>query len=596
MSATDAFSPDVLRQRYRLEREKRLRPEGVRQYVDISAFSGALAADPFVDPNFTRPAVEDEVDVVIVGGGFGGMLAAVRQRQAGVTKVRIIEKGGDFGGTWYWNRYPGAACDVISYLYLPLLEETGYVPTEKYAKAPEIFAYAQAVGRKYDLYAGALFQTEVKSAAWDAETRRWRVTTDRGDDITTRFLVVAGGILHKPKLPGIPGIETFQGHSFHTSRWDYAYTGGGPRGGMDKLADKRVGVIGTGATTIQAAPALADSAKELFVFQRTPSSVRPRDDGPTAPDWAGSRTPGWQKRQRDNFVSWVIGPPIGDDMTRDGWSTLVDHFAAKNARTAEEAQAAAELADFREMEAVRAWVDEIVKDPATAEALKPWYKQMCKRPCFHDTYLETFNRPNVKLVDTKGKGVERITPKGVVVEGVEYELDCLIYASGFDNSTSLPNRLGFDLRGRDGLSLSEDWAEEPKTLHGLLVRNFPNLLIFGVTQGGQNANYVHVLDDLSVQTAYIVRRCLNEGIETIEPDKSATDAWRDRIIQSVIQFAAYNADCTPGYYNGEGSRDVSAIGAAAFMESALTFGEILKAWREADDFSGLIVAFPGPRV
>jgi cyclohexanone monooxygenase len=587
--SADSLSPEALRERYRIEREKRLRPEGARQYLDARAVSDALAADPFVAPGFTREPVTEAVEVVVVGGGFGGLLGAARLRQAGVETIRIIEKGGDFGGTWYWNRYPGAACDVQSYLYLPLLEETGYVPTEKYAKAPEIFAYAQQIGREFRLYDGALFQTEVADAAWDEAARRWRVTTDRGDRLIARFLLLAGGILHRPKLPGIPGIETFAGHAFHTSRWDYHYTGGGPLAPLDKLRGKRVGIIGTGATAVQALPALAESAEQLFVFQRTPSAVRPRDNGPTEPDWAARREPGWQKRQRDNFVSWVAGPPQGEDMTRDGWTTIIDHFAGRDAPTPEAAMAAAELADFREMAAVRARIDAVVRDRATAEALKPWYKQMCKRPCFHDEYLECFNQPNVHLVDTRGQGVERITPAGVVVDGVEYPLDCLIYASGFDSSSPLAQRLGFEVRGRGGLTLAADWADQPKTLHGLLVRNFPNLLVYSVTQGGQNQNYVHVLDDLSVQTRYIVERCRRDGIAAIEPSQAATDGWRDAVFGSVMQVAGYNADCTPGYYNGEGSRDPSGIFSAAFMGSALTFGDILKAWRESDDLAGLTI-------
>jgi cyclohexanone monooxygenase len=595
MAASTPANPDELREKYRVEREKRLRDEGAGQYIDMRAFSDDLEADPYVEPGFTRAPLVETVDVVVVGAGFGGMLAAVRLREAGVTNVRIIEKGGDFGGTWYWNRYPGAACDVQSYLYLPLLEETGYVPTEKYAKAPEIQAYAQHVGRAFGLYDAALFQTEVKDAAWDEAARRWIVRTDRDDRLSARFLILAGGILHKPKLPGVPGIETFQGHSFHTSRWDYAYTGGGPLEPMEKLADKRVGIIGTGATAIQAVPHLAETAQHLYVFQRTPSAVRPRDNGPTPGDWAATRAPGWQKRQRDNFVSWQAGPPDGEDMTKDGWTTLLDHFAAQGAANEEEARAAAELADFKEMEAVRARIDDIVKDPATAEGLKPWYKQMCKRPCFHDEYLHTFNRPNVTLVDTRGRGVEQITPKGVAVDGVEYEIDCLIWASGFDSFSGLAHQLGFEVHGRDGLTLSADWAQEPKTLHGLLARGFPNLLIYSVTQGGQNANYVHVLDDLATQTAYIVRRCADQRIETIEPTQEATDGWKGEIIQSIFEIAPYNADCTPGYYNAEGARDPSRLSGGAYMRSALSFGEILKAWREADDFSGLLIHYARSR-
>ena len=289
-----SFSPDELREKYRIEREKRLRADGNAQYRDFSGVYKDFDADPYVEPGFRRDPVIDEVDVVIVGGGFGGMLTGARLRQAGVDSFRIIEKGGDLGGTWYWNRYPGAACDVESYSYLPLLEETGYMPSEKYAKAPEIFAYCQLLGRTFDLYRGALFQTQVAGVEWNEETRTWMVTTSRDDQLSARFVVVAGGVLHKAKLPGIPGIETFAGHSFHTSRWDYAYTGGSPQEPMEKLADKRVGIIGTGATAVQAIPKLAETAGELYVFQRTPSAVGPRNNRPTDPDWFASLKPGWQ--------------------------------------------------------------------------------------------------------------------------------------------------------------------------------------------------------------------------------------------------------------------------------------------------------------
>jgi cyclohexanone monooxygenase len=173
--------------------------------------------------------------------------------------VRIIEKGGNFGGTWYWNRYPGAACDIESYVYLPLLEETGFIPLEKYSKGQEILEYSKAIARHFALYRDALFQTEVTDLSWDDEAQRWIVSTERGDKIRARFVAMANGPLHRPKLPGISGIETFKGHSFHTSRWDYDYTGGDPSGGLTRLADKRVGLIGTGATAVQCVPPSARS-------------------------------------------------------------------------------------------------------------------------------------------------------------------------------------------------------------------------------------------------------------------------------------------------------------------------------------------------
>ncbi|MGI9170605.1 MAG: flavin-containing monooxygenase, partial [Caulobacteraceae bacterium] len=363
--------------------------------------------DPYVGPGFTRAPLTNEIDVVVIGGGFGGLLAAARLREAGVKGIRIVEKGGDFGGTWYWNRYPGAACDIESYIYLPLLEEIGYLPVEKYSRAAEILAHAQAIGRHFDLYRDACFQTQVTQLQWDEAADRWIVSTDHGDGLRARFVVMANGPLNRPKLPGIPGVGTFAGHSFHTSRWDYAYTGGDAGGNLTGLADKRVGIIGTGATAVQCVPHLAAGAKHLFVFQRTPSSIDVRANRPTDPDWAASLTPGWQKKRMDNFNVLVSGGVQEEDLVADGWTDIIGNllFLARKKRAAGESAgdpvALMQLADFRKMEQVRARVDAIVERPATAAALKPWYNQFCKRPCFHDEYLDAFNRPNVTLVDNR---------------------------------------------------------------------------------------------------------------------------------------------------------------------------------------------------
>src|SRR6185436_13927361 len=295
------FDPMALRARYAAEREKRLRPDGNNQYVEVSGKYARFEEDPYVEPGFTRPALHEELDAVIIGGGFGGLLAAARLQEVGITDVRIIEKAGDFGGTWYWNRYPGAQCDIESYVYLPLLEETGYIPKEKYSFAPEIFAHAQRIGKHFNLYDKACFQTQIKEARWNEETGRWTVTTDRDDVFKARFVIMSSGPLNRPKLPAIPGIEQFKGHTFHTSRWDYNYTGGDTTGGMTKLGDKRVALIGTGATAIQCVPRTAQYAEHLYVFQRTPSSVDWRRNKPTDPEWFASLQPGWQRERRENF-------------------------------------------------------------------------------------------------------------------------------------------------------------------------------------------------------------------------------------------------------------------------------------------------------
>ncbi|OJH40520.1 monooxygenase [Cystobacter ferrugineus] len=581
-----------MKEKYRIEREKRLRADGSTQYRDLSGVYEDFDRDPYVEPGFTRPAVTEKIDVLIVGGGFGGLLAGARLRQAGVTSLRIIEKGGDFGGTWYWNRYPGAACDVESYIYLPLLEETGYMPTEKYAKAPEIFAHCQRIARQFDLYKGAMFQTLVQTMDWNEDTQRWNVTTDRGDKLAARFVITAGGILHKAKLPGIPGVETFKGHSFHTSRWDYAYTGGGPYGGLNKLADKRVGIIGTGATAVQAIPHLGASARQLYVFQRTPSGIGLRNNQPTDPEWVKTLKPGWQQERIRNFTAIVSGQQMDVDLVRDGWTYIFQDTDSCRAKTAEEAAELRQLADFRKMEEIRARVDAIVKDPVTAEALKPYYYQMCKRPCFHDEYLDTFNRPNVKLVDTEGQGVERITPTGVVVNGKEYEVDCLIYASGFEVTGDYTRRLGFDIRGRGGKSLRESWAHGAATLHGMHGRGYPNLLMLSGTQSGWAINFVHILDEQSQHAAYIIERCLKSGIETIEPSERAQQQWWEVILGSLqkggVSFGG--SECTPGYYNNEGAKaDPNDVRNAPYGGGTLGFIDILRDWRKGDDLAGLEV-------
>ena len=418
--------PREMKAQYLAERDKRLRGDGNEQYVEVVAEFSRYVDDPYVEPGFTREPVFDDVEFAIIGGGFGGLLMGARLREAGYESLRIVEKAGDVGGTWYWNRYPGAMCDVESYVYLPLLEELGYIPKHKYSFAPEILEHSQNIARHYDLYDNALFQTGVTELRWDEPTARWIISTDRGDRFTAQWVAMANGPLNRPKLPGIPGVNEFQGHTFHTSRWDYEYTGGDSTGNLDKLADKRVGIIGTGATAIQCIPHLGAAAKELYVFQRTPSSVDVRNNAETDPEWAASLTPGWQQRRTDNFNILVSGGDVEEDLVKDGWTDIfrsVTGTAAKQVSrqvgrrlTGHERAELMELADYRKMTQVRNRVDEIVEDGDTAEKLKPWYRQFCKRPCFHDEYLPTFNLPNVHLVDTDGQGVERLTEHGVVVE------------------------------------------------------------------------------------------------------------------------------------------------------------------------------------
>jgi cation diffusion facilitator CzcD-associated flavoprotein CzcO len=580
------LSLEEAREKYRIEREKRLRADGIRQYKELKGDYEEFDRDPYVEPGFTRDAVIEDVDVVIVGGGFGGMIEAANLTKAGITNFRIIEKAGDFGGTWYWNRYPNAACDVESYVYLPLLEDTGYMPTEKYAKAPEIFAYCQLLGRTFDLYRGALFQTEVEDMRWDESRKRWNVMTSRSDVLSAKFIVIAGGVLHKAKLPGIPGIETYAGRAFHTSRWDYSYTGGSSQTLMDKLADKRVGIIGTGATAVQVVPKLAEAAKELFVFQRTAACVGVRNNKPTDPEWFKSLKPGWQAERTRNFTQAVTGAQPAVDMIDDEWTKMNWVDTRKLPENDEEALEL-ERIDFENMERVRQRIADVIEDPATAELMMPWYSQSCKRPCFHDEYLPAFNRPNVHLVDTDGKGVNEINESGVIVNDVKYPVDLLIFASGFEVTTGYTHRLGFDPKGRDGVSLSEAWAEGPATLHGVLSNGFPNMFMISTVQGAQATNFVHSITEAAQHVAFLIEQCVKGDIATIEPETAAQENWFETLFAQLWGIARYNATCTPGYLNSEGGGDMRSARAIAWMTSVLGFAEYVENWRQQGDLAGL---------
>jgi cyclohexanone monooxygenase len=586
------FDPDALRAKYREERDKRLRPDGNEQYLEVKGELAHFAEDPYVKPGFTREPLADEIEVAVIGGGFGGLLAGARLREAGIDDVRIVEKGGDFGGTWYWNRYPGAMCDVESYVYLPLLEELGTIPSEKYARAPEILAHAQAIGRKYGLYRGACFQTEVKELRWDEDAARWAVVTNRGDRMRARFVVMPTGPLNRPKLPGIPGIESFRGHSFHTSRWDYAYTGGDSNGSLGGLRGKRVGIVGTGATAVQCVPHLGEAAEHLYVFQRTPSSIDVRANRPTDPEWAGSLAPGWQQRRMDNFNILVSGGFQAEDLVADGWTDIIRKLLVMvqqpgSSLSPEGLAKTMELADFQKMEQIRARVDQIVRDRATAEALKPWYRQFCKRPCFHDEYLDAFNRPNVTLVDTRGRGVERITPRGAVAAGVEYEVDCLIYATGFEVGTDWSRRAGFEVFGRDGVTLSEHWADGVRTLHGMHSRGFPNCFILGPQQAGFTVNFPHLLNEESQHVAWIVGEARRRGARRVEASAAAEAEWVDTILRLAGFGRQFLEQCTPGYYNNEGRLSERAAQNGFYGGGPVQFFQLLRDWRAAGDLKGL---------
>jgi len=587
---------DWLRNKYREERDKRLRPDGNDQYIEIKGQLAHYLDDPYTAVTPRAPKT-DHVTFAFVGGGFAGLATAARLKEAGIHDVCIVEKGGDFGGTWYWNRYPGAQCDTASMVYMPLLEETGHMPSEKYAHAPEILEHCQRIGKRFGLYDNALLHTEVVSIDWQEADSRWRIRTNRGDDFTTQFVGMGTGPLHVPKLPGIPGLENFKGHSFHTSRWDYDYTGGDPSGAlMEKLADKRVGIIGTGATSVQCVPHLARACKELYVFQRTPSSVDARGNAPIDPDWfAGIATPGWQQRWLDNFTANQAGGTAEIDLVQDGWTDLNRRIRAKiielprEQRTPQNMLAAFEESDFEKMEEIRARADAIVQDRDTAAKLKAWYRQLCKRPCFHDAYLQAFNLPAAHLVDTDGKGVERISANGVVVAGKEYPLDCIIYASGFEVGTEYERRAGFDLTGRGGIKLSRYWADGMRTKHGIHIHGFPNAFFVQPTQGANLiSNVPHNLTEAARTIAIMVSHARDKGFQEIEVTKEAEDRWIALLLTGVGRMIG-SPDCTPGYYNNEGREPgPQARLNIGYPAGPSAYFKYLDDWRSSGQFEGIV--------
>jgi cation diffusion facilitator CzcD-associated flavoprotein CzcO len=581
------FDVDALRQKYAAERARRLRPDGIGQYVEIAGEFARFAEDTWADGDFTREPLNDEVDVAIIGAGFGGLLTAVRLRELGVESVRLIDRAADVGGTWYWNRYPGIACDVESYVYIPLLEELDYMPSEKYAKGAEILAHCRRIAEHYDLYRDACLHTDVHEVRWDAATSRWIIRTNRNDEMRARFVSMANGYQAKPKLPGIPGINEFRGHTFHTSRWDYGYTGNA----LENLAGKRVGIIGTGATAVQCVPHLAAAARHLYVFQRTPSSVDVRANRPTDTQWANALQPGWQSERIQNFQVLTAGGQAEQDLVADAWTSITRKLPVMRHETngsVDPAQRSrdTELADFAKMEEIRARVDGIVADRATAEALKPWYGYFCKRPCFHDDYLQTFNRDNVTLVDTRGRGVELITESGVVVDAVSYELDCLIFATGFEVGTDYCRRTGFELIGRDGVALTERWRDGVRTFQGLCANGFPNCFIESIAQAGLTVNFPYLLDVQASHAAWIMAWALQHGVTEVEASQAAESAWVDTVLSRSSLTAERAKTCTPGYYNREGKADAKTRQGSFFFGGPTEYADILEKWRTTGELEG----------
>ena len=585
-----------LRRKYHEERVKRLRPEGNDQYLQPSDRFPGMSADPHVEWMEREPQ-QREVEVAIIGAGFAGLLAGARLREAGIKELCLIDGAGDVGGVWYWNRYPGAACDTAAMIYLPLLEETGYMPSAKYVEGPEIYAHAQRIARQFELTKGALFSTEVEAMSWDEARSQWVLTTNRGDTIRSSFVVAGTGPLHRPKLPGIPGIETFNGACFHTSRWSYAVTGGDADGSpMEKLGTLRVGLLGTGATGVQVVPKLGRDAGELYVFQRTPSSIDVRGNETIDREWFQSLEPGWHEEWLTNFATLQTGGEADKDLVQDGWTDI----ALRIRKRATELFAAGvpldvllrqayEESDDEKMNEIRHRVDREVHNEVTAQALKPWYRQLCKRPCFHDEYLETFNRSNVHLIDTNGAGVTAIDETGVIVGDRHFDLDVLIYASGFEVGTSWIRRSGFNPLGSGGETLADHWQDGMRSLHGMHVAGFPNFFIMGLAQAGNLvSNITHNFSESAKTIAVVIQQAKSVGATQVEATVEAEQDWVEGLGDGRSSFM-FDPECTPGYYNNEGlevsqAEQKSRIG---YPLGAVAYFQLINEWRSSGSFEGL---------
>jgi cation diffusion facilitator CzcD-associated flavoprotein CzcO len=596
----------ALRAKYYAERDRRIRREGQEQYIQPEGeFAETYEGDPH-SPTTPRESLSEDIDVAVLGAGWAGILAGHHLSKAGVTSFRNIDHAGDFGGVWYWNRYPGLQCDNDACCYLPLLEETGFMPSKKFADGYEIREYAQSIARSAGLYDKALFHTIVTSLHWDESIQRWHIATDRGDDIRARFVIMANGLLNIPKLPGIPGIHKFKGKMFHTARWDYDYTGGDQKSPtLDKLADKRVAIVGTGATAVQATPFLGKAAQQLYVLQRTASTVDARNNTPFDPDWIASLQPGWQRARQENFhrAAMEMLRPGEADMICDIWTeinrTLLAEFEAEGwpALDYEQFMARREQVDYRVMERLRDRVDAIVTDKQAAEILKPYYRYLCKRPASNDDYYPTFNRPNVKVIDVSAtQGVEAMTEKGFIADGVEYEIDCMIFASGFEVTSDLDRRWGIDqIEGRNGVSIYDAWKHGYETFHGMMARGFPNQFFTGFIQGGVNSSTTETFSQQGRHIAYIIGEALDRGATTVEPSQAAQDGYVQHIRETAIDLSAFQRECTPSYFINEGAAEVDEKGEKKYRwylgetygPGYYVFEKLLEDWRAAGDLEGL---------
>ncbi|KAI0183715.1 putative cyclohexanone monooxygenase [Xylaria flabelliformis] len=579
---------EAITARYEAERQKRLRWDGVSQFKKATGPLSQFKVDPGASPLYRTP-VMSEVKVLIVGAGIGGVVAAVKLLEKGIDDVCIVDKASRFGGTWAWNQFPGAACDVESYLYFPFLEETGYLPKRRFSYSDEILEHFHRIVAKWDLKPRSYLQTEITSVIWDESIRRWHTKSAQGDHFISQFVITATGTLHEPKLPGIAGITDFRGDQFHSGRWNYGITGGDTTGNLNKLADKTVALVGTGASAIQILPLLAKSAYKVLVFQRTPSSVSVRENWETKPDMRESLMPGWQAEGMA-VLARVMEGDVSDVVctAAEGLHTLTPREILREGRAAgvdvgdEELPELLKLADLRLMQSIRDRIGREVHNKATADRLKPWYPFMCKRPAFHNDYISTFNKPNVELVDTDGQGISHLTKDSIVANGKEYTADIIIYSTGFDFifSNNFERRTGIRLVGTKNQSIDEAWAVEgPSTLWGIHARDFPNMFIVGAMQAGVGVTWLHTCYIAGDHIAFVVDKMLRQtAFQVIEPSLSASEEWCRQMEEGSDARTKFHSSCPPGYYNGEGKPEDISPRCGPYPKGD---------WRKGDSIKGL---------
>ncbi|KAF2009123.1 FAD/NAD(P)-binding domain-containing protein [Aaosphaeria arxii CBS 175.79] len=626
LSYVDALQVE---QRYGTERAKRLRPEGDNQFIDISHSPQhqSFLDDPWVDPGNVQDAKtlfpNSRCQMLVLGTGLGGLVYAVRMIQAGIKPedIRMVDVAGGVGGTWYWNRYPGAHCDIESYSYLPLLEETGYVPKHRYSRGEEIREYANLIAEKWDLSRRIAFQTKAQKLTYDENNKEWVVKLEQRQadkeplqlDVRAEYVVTVNGPLNWPKLPGIPGILDYKGDIFHASRWNYTATGGSPDDwSLTQLKDKTVAIIGTGCTGVQITPQLARWAKHVYVVQRTPASVDHQDQKETDEKWFRNEvatSPGWQRERMKNLHEHFTteeSPSV--NLMGDAWTrapALVGLTGNVNGpKTIEELPAYMKklhAIDLPRQNRLRKRVEEEVHDKDTAARLQAWYPSWCKRPAFHDEYLSTFNRSNVTLLDTEGKGADQITNDSVIVDGKSYVVDLIICATGFRAPfTGTPaEKANATFFGRNGVSITEEWARNgPKTQHGVLDYNFPNLFFSGPWQGANSPNYLFAVDMFARHAAYILaeaRRKAHGKKFAVAPTASAAEKWSMEVAMKSAPNMAIMG-CTPSYLNVEGGLDKIPPEMQLIVASSGLWGSgvehfinLIEAWQKEGSMDGIQV-------